>query len=426
MLLSLTPLLLSAQTGHTAIRGKILDATTRKPIPNATVYTANKGTITQSNAEGNYELKLQAPRGTDSIVISAYGYLRDTVSLPNLIRHPDVKLKEGPVQLRQVTITAYTPQTVIQKAVSQIPNNYHTDTTICTFFYRNWKMANDSLYLFYENVFETLRTGYGKDKQKKINLYEAHKSVNSNYNTLLRSRLLICDSAYLQQLLLSKLSVAEHLSYRDNELILDLVELPNAAYIFNQKYRKRFSYSMEELNDGEHDCYLITMKGMEQTWKLTVNQDDYAITDIVMDMDTGTYQYPTGKLYRMDNPYSSRTVHSGHREIRYRKIMDKYTLVSDIWYSDITYICHQEGIWRHAPEVQNFKGNKTLVLTNLRNGNRSFLDSTSILTPKQTSYTELHTEGEVYDESYWEQLNIVPLEAAIEKRVNAKLQSFKP
>ena len=415
----------SAQTGYYTIRGKIVDAATQMPIPNATIYTANKGAITQSNADGIYELKLQDPQRDDLIVFSAYGYLRDTVSVATLTRHPNIKLNEGPILLRQVTVTAYTPQTVIQKAISLIPENYQSDTTVCTFFYRNWKMANDSLYLFYENVFESLRTGYGKDKQKRINLSESRKSTHSNYNTLLRSRLLICDSVYLSHLLLDKASIREHLSYRDNELILDLIELPIAAYIFNRKYRKRFSYSMEELNDGEHDYYLITMKGMEQTWILTINQDDFAITDIVMDMDTGTFEYPTGKLYRLDNPYSSRTVHNGHREIRYRKIIDKYTLVSDIWYSDITYICHQEGIWRQSPEVQNFKGNKTLVLTNLSKGDHTFLESTDILTPKETSYTELHTQKEAYDESYWEQLNIVPLENTIEMQVNTKLHINK-
>ncbi len=421
-LVYLFPLLLSAQTRYLTIRGKIVDAATQTAIPNATVYTTNKGVITQSNADGVYELKLQAPHRDDLIVFSAYGYLRDTVNVNKLTRRPDVKLKEGTVLLQQVTVTAYTPQTVIQKAVSLIPKNYHSDTTVCTFFYRNWKMANDSLYLFYENVIETLRTGYGKDKQRGLSLSESRKSMQSNYNTILRSRLLICDSVYLLHLLLNKTSVEEHLSYRDNELFLDLVELPNAAYIFNRKYRKRFTYTMEEFNDGERACYYVTMKGMNQTWRLTINQDDFAITDIVMDGDTGTYQYPTGKLYRMDNPYSSRTVHSVHREIHYRKIRDNYTMVSDIWNSDITYICHQEGIWRHAPAVQHFKGNKTLVMTNLRGGDCTFFDNADILNSKGTSYTELHPRGEVYDENYWEQLSIVPLETAIEEQVNEKLR----
>ena len=93
----LFPLLLSAQTGYLTIRGRIVDATTQTAIPTATVYTVNKGVITQSNADGVYELKLQAPHRDDLIVFSAYGYLRDTISVHKLTRHPDVKLKEGTV-----------------------------------------------------------------------------------------------------------------------------------------------------------------------------------------------------------------------------------------------------------------------------------------------------------------------------------------
>ena len=60
-LVYLFPLLLSAQTGYLTIRGKVVDDATQTAIPNATVYTTNKGVITQSNADGVYELKLQAP-----------------------------------------------------------------------------------------------------------------------------------------------------------------------------------------------------------------------------------------------------------------------------------------------------------------------------------------------------------------------------
>ena len=64
----LFPLLLSAQTGYLTIRGRIVDATTQTAIPTATVYTVNKGVITQSNADGVYELKLQDSYRDDLIV----------------------------------------------------------------------------------------------------------------------------------------------------------------------------------------------------------------------------------------------------------------------------------------------------------------------------------------------------------------------
>ena len=61
-------------------------------------------------------------------------------------------------------------------------------------------------------------------------------------------------------------------------------------------------------------------------------------------------------------------------------------------------------------------------MTNLRGGDCTFFDNADILNSKGTSYTELHPRGEVYDENYWEQLSIVPLETAIEEQVNEKLR----
>ena len=42
-----------------------------------------------------------------------------------------------------------------------------TDTTVNVFFSRYCRLANDSILLFYENVFETLRSGYGKFFNKR-------------------------------------------------------------------------------------------------------------------------------------------------------------------------------------------------------------------------------------------------------------------
>lgn len=71
----------TAQEGYITLRGNITDSKTREPLPAVSVYVAGQAIYTQTNADGDYLLKVPAQHAKGSIVYALMGYLRDTVAV---------------------------------------------------------------------------------------------------------------------------------------------------------------------------------------------------------------------------------------------------------------------------------------------------------------------------------------------------------
>ena len=80
-LLFTTVISASAQEGYITLRGNITDSETHESLPAVTVYVAGQAIYTQSNADGDYVLKVPVEQAKGSIVYALMGYLRDTVAV---------------------------------------------------------------------------------------------------------------------------------------------------------------------------------------------------------------------------------------------------------------------------------------------------------------------------------------------------------
>ena len=109
------------------IKGTITDSKTKEALPGVTVYVQG-GFCTQSNGDGLYIIKIPQEKRNDNIIYSVFGYDRDTITVKEALKHPNVKLNAGgAIKLSEVTISEYKPQTLIQEAVKRIPTNFWTD-----------------------------------------------------------------------------------------------------------------------------------------------------------------------------------------------------------------------------------------------------------------------------------------------------------
>ncbi|MGI4834084.1 MAG: carboxypeptidase-like regulatory domain-containing protein [Janthinobacterium lividum] len=136
--LAQTPTLAAAPTPLTdaVLRGQVLDADTRQPVPNAQVGIAHNRLGTSTNLDGRFALRVPAAyQGTD-LEVALLGYQRYRQALPPL-PGPElvIKLKISPANLGTVTVTA-SATGIIQEAVRRIPRNFPTHPTQLTGFYR--------------------------------------------------------------------------------------------------------------------------------------------------------------------------------------------------------------------------------------------------------------------------------------------------
>ncbi len=411
-----------ARESEQVISGRVVDERNGVGIPGVTIYTTDGRSCTGSNEDGEYTLAVSCNTG-DTVVFSAFGYLRDTVACTRLSRQPTVRLKPGGLELKEVSIEAMTPHSLLDVVLKKIPDNYRVDTTCNRYFSRYCYVANDSVYLFYENVLESVRTGYGKlDGKRRINYDDTRKRQLGNYNTVLQSRLLVCDSNFLYQLVRNRHRVREMLSYNDNKAIADPVEAPNAHIMLAKRLRKKFKMKLSELDDSlGSGHYMLTMKGMNKTINLVINRADYAITSITIEQDTGTTIFPASKSYRERNALAKQTCRQRRTEWRYDIVNGKYTLVSCSYHNIYTDVCHNEYRWKDAPTVQEFQSTGIVQLIGQIPAHdlQEDIFRTEI---QKTAFDQISTKYSHYDDAFWQGISYPPIPKSMKNMVNATLR----
>lgn len=409
----------SAQNDTVYVQGHVVEKGGSQCVPFTLIYTLSGRICTSSNDEGFYRLAIP-PSYNEPVVFSAFGYRRDTIPVAYLRKHPNVKLCPGGVELNPVTVTAFTPQGLLKEVLRRVPDNYQTDTTLNQYFSRYCYMLNDSVYLFYENVFESLRAGYGKfDKKRFFSFSHKRKEYGSNYNNILHSRLLVCDSDYLYGFLRNSNVVRDYLSYSDNASIMDPIEVPNAYKVFAKRKWDRYKMSLSEYDDSVGGAfYLLSIVDEDSNrFEVSVDKQTLAVTLIKAYEAMRTKSFPKGKIFRKRMPFASRSVLQHVSVFRYVPINGRYTLASINSFSDVVDTCHNEYRWQDAPSVWRFKRWRSLQLISQQPGDHHYFDSVDVLPPQKISFVDMQQVRGYYDKDYWKNINIVPLPVELESKV---------
>lgn len=414
-----------AQEKFVIIKGKVTDNKTKEALPGVTIHVQGKQTFTQTNGDGNYVIKVPEEYRGSNIIFNVFGYARDTMTVKEAAKHPNVKLKRGgAINLSKVTVSEYTPQSLIKEVVNRIPQNYWADTTIDTYFYRDVRQLNDELYLFDEMVFDALRVGYDKHNTNTSTRDDGNRL---NYKAILFSRLLVNDTAYIKKI--TSGTGSYRLTYSDKDVLVDPVEIPNTTnYLFTSKRRlKSWDYKMETFTDLDSvDYYLVTMTKnvssfgpTEHKVVLTIRKRDLAITKLEYNYDSKENDYPwpmnklSEKVGRDSIYYSEKQVYN------YGEIDGKMTLTSYTTHNTATFFYSNDTMY--GQREQHFVYDAQCVLTSQRLGDASFFDKNNIQSPVRIAVSERQAGELRYDEDFWSQYNFVPVEAALLDKLEKKL-----
>lgn len=421
---------------QTILQGRITDSERHEAMAGVTVYAEDGSAYTSSNGEGRYVLKLNAEQARSNIVFSMVGYRRDTVSVAALLRKPDRRLAPNIVKLREVSVEEYKKiPDLVQAAVARIPRNFHCDTTIGTFFFRDCRLLNNDIFLFDEMVFDALRVGYDKHhKTKKLKKGSDGRYIGSNYKAIRYDRLLVLDTAYVNSLTVGLGDV--YSKYFDEGVVQDDLEMPYIHEMFAKP--GNWTYSAKEITDAEgHSHYLVTMRrkkekenvgagikaNVRMTVRLTIEYGTLAITKIETNATEGINKFPLilRPIMRKVGLDSVRAV--THSVQHFGEVGGRHTLTSYNDRNELTLYC-AAGSRMGAP-VQHLVLMQQGYLTRLRPGNRSFLRRNNIQPAKAVSITDRNV-GEVrYDDSFWQQYNYVPLESDLKQKLERRLKRGK-
>ncbi len=119
------------------ISAKLIDSTTQKPIPYATI-ALNKASGVISNENGDFLLYLnKKPAATDSLFISCLGYQTKRIRLDKF-NDSTIVLSNKSIELKEVLLSSenYTVEEILEKVKENLINNYDFEFTKNKLFYR--------------------------------------------------------------------------------------------------------------------------------------------------------------------------------------------------------------------------------------------------------------------------------------------------
>jgi len=118
------------------LRGRVVDAETQQPVPNAQVGVANNRIGTSTNEDGRFALSVPAALQGEPLEVALLGYRKYVRALPPL-PGPElrIELRISPAVLGEVQVTG-SVLGIVREAVARIPRNYPTRPTQLTGFYR--------------------------------------------------------------------------------------------------------------------------------------------------------------------------------------------------------------------------------------------------------------------------------------------------
>lgn len=160
------------------VRGKIVDASNRKPIAYVNIYITSTNIGTISNTEGEFILKLPVAKSGLPIRISYMGYKTQNLTVEQLRQQNNlVEMGVEAVALKELIIRSNDPQNLIRSAIHNVPVNYGTSPYLCTAFYRESVMQNKQYVGLAEAVLNVYKARYSNEfEADRIKVFKARKS----------------------------------------------------------------------------------------------------------------------------------------------------------------------------------------------------------------------------------------------------------
>lgn len=157
--------------------GKIIDRKTKEPIHSVNISLNKKPVGTISNQDGDFILKLNTSFDQDTILFSCIGYALKLMPLLELKNQTTISLDPISIRIKEVRVTAVTPEEIIRKIIENIPQNYGNEPMMMTSFYRETVRQDENYINVSEAVMEILKSPYLKiTREDKVRIIKGRKS----------------------------------------------------------------------------------------------------------------------------------------------------------------------------------------------------------------------------------------------------------
>ena len=207
--------LLSAQVAELTL----IDALTKRPIPNAEVYysTSLNGTIT--NEEGKAKITIEP----DTLTLSHIGYMSKKILTINTFTSTTLYLNPQEIQLEEVVLYNYDLKKKIKYVLENYYKLYDTKAKILECTYREKTTKNGKLIRLYQNQLNWWSKDYVFRFKEPLNKFIQIELKNTDYAKIIGEEEDIANGLALEQkTLMMYLHLSPYLVFLNNAQTIDI------------------------------------------------------------------------------------------------------------------------------------------------------------------------------------------------------------
>jgi hypothetical protein len=164
-------------TVHTSSRisGIIFDKSSSEIVEFATIGLKTKQYGTISNIDGRFDIFIDSTDYTDTLFISAMGYLMFTVPVKEVLgKNNIIRLEQNIIPIQEVYVREINPELIIKKSIEATQKHVLRSKTLANAFYREYILKNNNLQSLYEANVDWLISSAGTN----IYQYKINKALN--------------------------------------------------------------------------------------------------------------------------------------------------------------------------------------------------------------------------------------------------------
>lgn len=171
---------INTQQQTLTLRGRVLAADTREPLPNAgiTVKALNVSSVT--NQDGYFVLKVPESAKNSTLIIRFLGYENAEIPVVTLIDKPNnhIMLTPSSIQLGVVEVVSGDGGDLMREALARVPENYSSDAQMMVAFYRESIKKNSSHISLVEAVLDVYKSSYKSYQEDQAKIYIGRKATD--------------------------------------------------------------------------------------------------------------------------------------------------------------------------------------------------------------------------------------------------------
>ncbi len=168
------------EKGFFEITGRILDESSRTPLPYATVGIKGKSVGITTNSDGIFKLKIANNYINDQLSISHLGYKSQMVPVQLFKDNKvDILMETDYISIPEVMISYYDPMVIIKAAKERINENYSEEPVYHFNFYREGVQRNNKFINYSEAFFKIYKAPYTRQlEQDQVRLIQSRTISN--------------------------------------------------------------------------------------------------------------------------------------------------------------------------------------------------------------------------------------------------------